>query len=355
MQTPSLQELLESGLHFGHQVKRWNPQMSRFIYGTRDNIHIIDLVKTREQLQKAAEFVKEQAAEGKVVLFVGTKRQAQDIIVEQAKKAGMPYMEKRWIGGLITNWEQIKRNIDKINRYEEEKRTGKLSQYTKKEQLLLERKIHKLVNELGGLTALNRLPDILFVIDPKKEANAVYEAGKKGMPVVALCDTNANPNDVDYPIPGNDDSIKGLQLVITTIAEAVAEGRQAYEKDGAAKAKKAEEPTADAVVEAPVINADEVIEAIVEEIEGVVREVEEQTIHNIKSDEQPEKDHDGTPRVKDIVAATAKTEEVTAEKAEVQATSKKAKVTTSPEATTTVEKPSSGVEAKKRDRAKKTS
>lgn len=271
-QIPSLQELLEAGLHFGHQVKRWHPAMSQYIYGKRDNIHIIDLTKTRAQLEKAADFLKSQAQEGKVIMFVGTKRQAQEIIRESAESANSPYISNRWIGGLITNWEQNKRNIDKINRFTEEKATGKLGRYTKKEQLLMERKIHKLMNELGGVVKLSRTPDVLVIIDPKKEMNAVLEAKRQGIPVVALCDTNTNPMLVTYPIPGNDDSMKSLKLIISTLSSAISEGAAKAAKDGVSISN--DKPV---ITQEPVIkNIEEVIETVVEEIEGKIIEEEEQ-------------------------------------------------------------------------------
>lgn len=278
-QIPSLQDLLEAGVHFGHQVKRWHPQMAPYIYGARDNIHIIDLLTTRKQLEEAAAFVKEQAAEGKVILFLGTKRQAQDIIKEEAQKCGMPYLYKRWIGGFITNWEQMKRNLEKLRNYDNEVSSGKLNKYTKKEQLLLKRNMAKLGNELVGVKQLTALPDVLFIIDPKKEDNAVREAIKKDIKTVVLCDTNTNPQPVNYPIAGNDDSLKSLHLIIQTIADAVLEGKALYDKKGDTK-KNTAAPVND---EAVVANIEAVLEEVVEEVEGIVKDDEETEKQNKQS------------------------------------------------------------------------
>lgn len=270
MKTPSLQELLEAGVHFGHQVNRWHPHMEPYIFTSRENIHIIDLLKTRELLETAANYLKDQAKEGKVIMFVGTKHQAQDIIKEEAVRVGAAYVSKRWIGGLITNWEQIKRNIDKLNTYEREKDTNKLDKYTKKERLLMDRKMAKLNSELSGIKHLSGIPDVLFLIDPKREMNAVLEAKRKDITVVALCDTNTNPQLVDYVIPGNDDSIKSLRLIIKTVADAIEQGREAAEKSG-----KAEAATKEAAVktdEIVVANVEEVVKEVVEEVEGVIDE-----------------------------------------------------------------------------------
>ncbi len=271
MQLPSLQELLESGVHFGHQVNRWHPQMEQYIYGSRDNIHIIDLLKTRKQLEEAAAFLKEQAKEGKVILFLGTKHQAQAIVKEEAERAGMPFLDKRWIGGLITNWEQMKRNLDKLNRYDEEKTSKKFSVYTKKEKLLMERKMQKQNLELSGVKAMGKLPDILFIVDPKKETNAVLEATKRGIPVVALCDTNTNPQLINYPIPGNDDSIKSVRIIVKTIADAIIEGKAGIGKE-ASKDTKANGVQAEQAEEPVIVNEEAVIEELVDEVEGAVQE-----------------------------------------------------------------------------------
>lgn len=271
-----MQNLLEAGVHFGHQVKRWHPQMAPYIYTARDNIHIIDLLKTREQLLEAAAFLKEQAKAGKVILFLGTKRQAQEIVREEAERAGVPYLHKRWIGGLITNWEQIKRNVEKLRNYESDTMSGKLNRFTKKEQLLLRRKMAKLDNELSGVKHLTALPDVLFIIDPKKEDNAVREAIKKGIPTVAICDTNTNPQPINYPIAGNDDSLKSVKLLVATIASAIAEGKAVADKKAAAKAEaKADDAVQD---DAVITNIEEVLEEVVEEVEGIVEEDQEKEV-----------------------------------------------------------------------------
>lgn len=230
----SLKALLEAGAHFGHQAARWNPKMKPYLYTARDKIHIFDLAKTKEGLEKAAAFVKTTAAKGEKIVFVGTKRQAKAIVKEEAKKANMPWVSERWLGGTITNWEQIKKNINKLIEMREKRKEGEYKKYTKKEQILIGREIARLERFFGGLVGLKDLPAAIFVVDIKKEETAIREANRKGIPVVAIVDSNSNPDLVDYVIPANDDAVGSIKLIVGAIAEAAKKGREAFEK----KAKK---------------------------------------------------------------------------------------------------------------------
>ncbi len=227
---PSMEQLLEAGVHFGHQVRRWNPKMKPFIFTARDGVHVIDLGQTVDKLKEAYDFVEKLAEGGGNIIFVGSKKQARSIIVEQAQKAGAMYITERWIGGLLTNFEQTSKNIKKLKDLKEKKEAGEFKERTKKEQLMIDRQIAKLTRFYGGVEAMTKLPDAIFVIDVRREENACREAVKKGVPVVAICDTNADISLVAYPIPGNDDAIKAIQIVTEAIAGAYLEGRQKYEK-----------------------------------------------------------------------------------------------------------------------------
>ena len=227
---PSMQELLEAGVHFGHQVRRWNPKMQQFIFGARDNVHVIDLAKTVEKLDEAYEFVKKLGEVGGVLVFVGSKKQARPIIVEEANRSGAMYIAERWIGGLLTNFEQTSRNLKKLRDLKTKKEAGEFKDRTKKEQLLIDREIAKLERFYGGVENLQKMPDALFVIDVRREENTCREAVRKGVPVVAICDTNADVNLVTYPIPGNDDAIKSIKILTETVADAYLAGRQKYDK-----------------------------------------------------------------------------------------------------------------------------
>ncbi|MCJ7792716.1 MAG: 30S ribosomal protein S2 [Candidatus Marinimicrobia bacterium] len=230
----TLKDLLEAGAHFGHQARRWNPKMEAYLFGVRDGVHIFDLAKTKASLEKAADFVKKTTTEGGLVIFVGTKRQAQAIIKEEAKKAEMPFVDQRWLGGTLTNWEQIKKRIDKLVEMKEKREKGEYKKYTKKEQLLIDREIDRLEKRLGGLVGLEGLPAALFVVDTKKEENAVKEANQKEIPVVALIDSNSDPDLVDYEIAANDDAVGTIKLIVSLIGEAAKKGRETFVK----KAKK---------------------------------------------------------------------------------------------------------------------
>ncbi len=230
----SLKDLLEAGAHFGHQARRWNPKMKDYLFGVRDGVHIFDLAKTKEGLEKAADFIKETAASGGQIIFVGTKRQAQAIIREEAKKAGMLFVDQRWLGGTITNWEEIKKRIERLLEMKEKKEKGEYKKYTKREQLLLDREINSLEKKLGGLVGLKDLPAVIFVVDTKTEEIAVKESNRKGVKVVAVVDSNSDPDLVDYVIPANDDAVGTIKLIVSVIGEAAAKGKGTWEK----KAKK---------------------------------------------------------------------------------------------------------------------
>jgi len=223
-----LKQLLEAGTHFGHQTKRWNPKMAPYIFGERNAIYIIDLEKTVECLHRAQDFLRELARKGEIVLFAGTKRQAQDIVREQAQACGMYWVSHRWLGGLLTNFSTIKKSIARLKEIEKMEKDGLFKSFTKKEVSLLLKEREKLERNLGGIKDMERLPSALYVVDSKKEELAVKEAKKMGIPVVALIDTNCNPEVIDYPIPGNDDALKSIRLITTLIAEAVASGRKGF-------------------------------------------------------------------------------------------------------------------------------
>ena len=238
----TLEQLLEAGSHFGHQVRRWNPKMAPYIYAVHDGVHVFDLAKTREALLEACEALKTASSEGKVILLVGTKRQAREMIEEAASRTGMPYVSTRWLGGMMTNFEQIKRSLKKLEDMKRMRDTGGYETYTKRERLLIDREIASLERILGGMSTMKRLPDMLFIVDTHEESTAVKEAKAAGIPVVGIVDTNSDPTDIRWPIPANDDAVKSLSLLITTCADAIAEGKGIKTKaDAAEEAKKAKE------------------------------------------------------------------------------------------------------------------
>src|SRR5471030_664932 len=220
-----MKELLEAGVHFGHQTKRWNPKMKEFIFGERNGIYIIDLQKTLKMFKEASKFVQDLAADGKIVLFVGTKRQAQDAIAEEAKRCNMFYVNQRWLGGLLTNWITVQKSVKRLKELDEMATDGRSELLPKKEVIKLERERKHLQANLAGIKSMTRLPDIVFVIDSNKEAIAVKEARKLGIPVVAVVDTNCDPTEVDWVIPGNDDALRAIRLFTSKIADSVVEGR----------------------------------------------------------------------------------------------------------------------------------
>ena len=226
MATITMKELLEAGVHFGHQTKRWNPKMKEYIFGERNGIYIIDLQKTLKMFKEASRFVQELATDGKIVLFVGTKRQAQDAIAEEATKCGAFYINQRWLGGLLTNWVTVQKSVKRLKELDEMATDGRYELLPKKEVIKLERERKHLQANLAGIKNMSRLPDAVFVIDSNKEQIAVREARKLGIPVVAVVDTNCDPSEVDYVIPGNDDALRAIRLFTSKISESIAEGAQ---------------------------------------------------------------------------------------------------------------------------------
>ena len=226
MSVVAMKQLLEAGVHFGHQTRRWDPRMAEYIFQARNGIHIIDLQKTSKKLDNAYEFVRAQAEEGKNILFVGTKKQAQECVKEAAEKCGMFYINERWLGGTLTNFPTIRTRVERLTELERMEEDGTFDILPKKEVALLRKEMDKLNKNLGGIKEMTEIPDVMFIVDPKKEHIAILEAKKLNIPVVGLIDTNCNPNDVDYVIPGNDDAIRAVKLMTDVMANAVIEGRQ---------------------------------------------------------------------------------------------------------------------------------
>jgi len=251
-----MKELLEAGVHFGHQTKRWNPKMKEYIFGERNGIYIIDLQKTLKMFKEASKFVQELATTGKIVLFVGTKRQAQDAISEEAQRCGMFYINQRWLGGLLTNWITVQKSVKRLKELDEMATDGRYELLPKKEVIKLERERKHLQANLAGIKNMTRLPDAIFVIDSNKEQIAVREARKLGIPVVAVVDTNCDPSEVDYVIPGNDDALRAIRLFTSKISESIAEGvqlmsdKQIAEMTAATDAAQAREDAAQAAITA---------------------------------------------------------------------------------------------------------
>jgi small subunit ribosomal protein S2 len=258
MSTITMKELLEAGVHFGHQAKRWNPKMKKYIFGERNGIYIIDLQKTLKLFKEAYDFVRSAAAEGKDVLFVGTKKQAQDAITEEAKRCGMYYVSSRWLGGMLTNFATIRKSIDRLKKIEKMKEDGTYDKLTKKEVAGLEKERTKLEKILSGIKTMPGLPSVLFIIDPRKEDIAVHEANKLGIPVVAVVDTNCDPDNIDYVIPGNDDAIRAIRLMASKVADAVIEGRQAIAKEAGEAAEAAKAAGETQAVAEPVVAVEDV-------------------------------------------------------------------------------------------------
>ncbi len=230
-----MKQLLEAGVHFGHQTRRWNPKMAEYIFTERNGIYIIDLQKTVKKIEEAYYFVRDIAAEGGSVLFVGTKKQAQDAIREEAERTGMYYVNARWLGGMLTNFKTIKRRIDRLYQLKKMNEDGTMELLPKKEVLKLNLEEERLEKFLGGIKEMKDLPSALFVVDPRKEKNAIAEAHKLGIPVIAIVDTNCDPEEADYPIPGNDDAIRAVKLIVSTIGNAILEGKQGEEFSSAAE------------------------------------------------------------------------------------------------------------------------
>ena len=241
MSVVSMKQLLEAGVHFGHQTRRWNPKMGEYIFTERNGIYIIDLQKTVKKLEESYKFIKEVSENGGTVLFVGTKKQAQDSVKEEAIRCGMPFVNARWLGGMMTNFNTIKTRIRRLDQLKKMKEDGTFDMLPKKEVAKLELEIEKLEKFMGGITEMKKQPDALFVVDPRKEKIAVAEARKLGIPVVAIVDTNCDPDEVDYVIPGNDDAIRAVRLIAGAMADAIIEGRQGEETADAAEAEEAAE------------------------------------------------------------------------------------------------------------------
>ena len=226
MAVVAMKQLLEAGVHFGHQTRRWDPRMAEYIFQARNGIHIIDLQKASKKIDEAYEFIKEQVEEGKTVLFVGTKKQAQECMKEAAQKCGMYYVDQRWLGGMLTNFDTIKSRVQRLKELEAMEQDGTFDVLPKKEVAALRKEMGKLEANLGGIKEMNELPGVIFLVDPKKEKIAILEAKRLNIPTVGIVDTNCNPEDLDYPIPGNDDAIRAVKLIADVMANAVVEGKQ---------------------------------------------------------------------------------------------------------------------------------
>ena len=244
MAVASMIELLEAGVHFGHQTQRWNPKMKPYIYGARNGIYVIDLRKTTDLLDEAYNLVRDFAAKGKNVLFVGTKKQAAEVVAEEAKRSGAYYINRRWLGGMLTNFETIRGRVNKLKEMEEFINNGYIDKLPKKEVAQMNRQLAKLSKTLGGIKDMRGLPELIFVVDQAKEEIAIKEANKLGIPVICLADTNANPDGINYIIPGNDDAIRSIKLITSKLADAVLEGKQLRENK-ANEAKKVEKISAE--------------------------------------------------------------------------------------------------------------
>ena len=251
MAVVAMKQLLEAGVHFGHQTRRWDPRMAEYIFQARNGIHIIDLQKTSKKLDEAYAFIKEQAEEGKTILFVGTKKQAQECVKEAAEKSGMFYVNERWLGGTLTNFKTIRKRIERLAELEKMQEDGTFDVLPKKEVILLKKEMDKLEKNLGGIKVMTQSPDVIFVVDPTKEHTAVQEARKLNIPLVGLVDTNCDPNDVDYVIPGNDDAIRAVKLVTDVLANAVIEGKQgeSLEAEEEQMVEESEEPSMEEVAQ----------------------------------------------------------------------------------------------------------
>ena len=264
MAVVAMKQLLEAGVHFGHQTRRWDPKMAEYIFQARNGIHIIDLQKTSKKLDEAYAFIKEQAEEGKNVLFVGTKKQAQECMKEAALKCGMFYVDQRWLGGMLTNFETIRARVQRLKDLETMQEDGTFDILPKKEVILLKKEMEKLERNIGGIKEMDELPGVIFLVDPKKERIAILEAKKLGIPVVGLVDTNCNPEELDYPIPGNDDAIRAVKLIADVMANAVIEGKQGESFEPEMEEQIADSEEAESI--------EEVVEAENEENEEKVEE-----------------------------------------------------------------------------------
>lgn len=251
-------ELLEAGVHFGHRTQRWNPKMKPYIYGARKGIHIINLQESLRHLEIAYNFVRDRAAEGATFLFVGTKRQAQEIIEKEARRCGAYYVNNRWLGGLLTNFKTIQKRIRRLEELEEMELSGELDRLPKKTQALLRKELAKLRKNLGGVKGMERIPDVVYIVDPRKEKIAVKEANLLSIPIVAIVDTNCDPDEIDYVIPGNDDAIRAIRLITSKIADAIIEGREGLSmEEGTESEAETEESPEEELAEIDLIDEEE--------------------------------------------------------------------------------------------------
>jgi len=285
----TMKELLESGVHFGHQTKRWNPKMKQYIFGARNGIYIIDLQKTVQMFRKVYDFVVDTVASGKLILFVGTKKQARDSIYEEANRCEMFYVHNRWLGGMLTNFQTIKKSIERLNYLNTIVNDGSINLFPKKEGLKLEKDRIKLDNNLGGIRTMNNLPGAIFVVDPKNEAIAVHEGRRLGIPIIAIVDTNCNPDEIDYIIPGNDDAIRAIRLITSRIADACIEGKERLnEKQQAETDKEVEEVSEVTTVGAELKPGERKV--ISDGLEGPVVEVIKRKTSATKNDDKTPED-----------------------------------------------------------------
>jgi len=290
-----IKQLLEAGVHFGHQTKRWNPKMKKFIFGSRSGIYIIDLEKTEECINAARDFLREIPSKGEFILFVGTKKQAQEVIKQEAIRSGMYYVTDRWPGGMLTNFATIKKSINRLKDIEKMRTDGTFEKLTKKEIARLEKELAKLNKNFSGIVAMERMPKAAFVVDTKKEETAVREARRLGIPIIGLIDTNSNPDLVDYPIPGNDDATKSIRTVVSIIADTIIEGRKKFLSYLAQEGVKVEEAKSD--ISAQVLSEEEIkieeIEEIVESSQPVDEAAAAKKAHSKAAETKPK------PRKKD--------------------------------------------------------
>lgn len=262
MPVASMIELLEAGMHFGHPTQRWNPKMKQYIYGSKNGIYVLDLRKTSDKLDEAYDLVREYAAKNKNIVFVGTKKQAADVVKEEALRAGIYYVNRRWLGGMLTNFDTIRSRVNKLKEMEDDVNSGRINERPKKEVALHMKKLSKLSKTLGGIKEMRGLPDLLFVVDQKKEFIAIQEANKLNIPVICLADTNADPDGINYIIPGNDDAIRAIKLVASKLADAAIEGRQLKEnKAVGGKIEKIEAADAGVAVEETAAATEETVSA----------------------------------------------------------------------------------------------
>jgi small subunit ribosomal protein S2 len=291
VESKMIRELLENGVHFGHQTNKWNPKMEKFIFGEKSGIYIIDLEKTEQALNKAIEFLHDLTASGKSVLFVGTKKQAKDIIKDQALRCEMFYVDERWLGGTLTNFATIRKSVNRLRHLEELKSTEDYQFFTKKEKAHLEKEEQKLTKNLGGIREMTKVPDALIIVDAEAEAIAVREAYKIGIPIIALIDTNCDPDKIDYPIPGNDDAIRSIQYVVTKLADAAEKGYLEYsggKKKQETAPEKAEEEKKEEAAEP--VEPEEITEEEAEETEEEAAEEESAAVSEDLTDEDIEGD-----------------------------------------------------------------